>query len=266
MKKFFAVPLAVLFVAACSDSTAPASSANADLAPSYAKPVPPPVNNGCTTCPVDGTYDFESGVVVASGGSNVFTALQPDIIGTASDADVVTAPSGEMFLGRFANVRTMVVVSVPAGNPKYNLDFDFYAIGSWDGRGKQAQNGAFQANVFDLGYRCTTSGATTSIFKTTFSNQLTVQQDYPLAYLTGGNKAATGSFAQEALNYRSTPNLSNTPVFRSFGDVSYHMSFNGANPCGTGAVEFTISTSNPTQQSVYDESWGVDNIHIKAGT
>jgi hypothetical protein len=267
MKKFFAVPLAVLFVAACSDSsTAPASS-TADLTPSYAKPVKPPVNNGCTTCPVDGTYDFEGGVVVASGGTNVFTALQPDLIGTASDPDVVIAPSGEKFLGRFENVRTMVVIGVPAGNPKYSLDFDFYAIGSWDGRGKQAQNGVFQANVFDLGYRCTLgTGTTTSIFKTTFSNQLTVQQDYPLAYLTGGNKAATGSFAQDALNYKSRPDLSNTPVFRSFGDVSYHLTSSGPNPCGTAAVEFTISTSNPTQQSVRDESWGVDNIHIKAGS
>ena len=36
MKKFFALPLAVLFVAACSDSTAPVSKST-DLTPAYGK-------------------------------------------------------------------------------------------------------------------------------------------------------------------------------------------------------------------------------------
>jgi hypothetical protein len=45
------------------------------------------------------------------------------------------------------------------------------------------------------------------------------------------------------------------------------MSYSGTNPCGAGqAIQFEISTSNPTQQSVRDESWGVDNILVKAGT
>ena len=76
--------------------------------------------------------------------------------------------------------------------------------------------------MFDISYKCGTADPV-SIYKTSFSNQLTVQQDYPLAYLTGGNKAATGSYDQDLLNYRSAPSLSNTPVFRSFGDVEYHM-------------------------------------------
>lgn len=266
MKKLFALPLAVFFVAACSESTAPESAA--DLTPSYGKPVNPPTGEtgGCTTCPVDGFYDFEGGVVANNGGTSVATDLQPEGQGTASDALVVEAPTGESFLGRFENVRTMVVINVPAGHPKYSLTFDFYAIGSWDGRGKQAQNGAFDANVFDLAWRCTPASPATSIFKTTFSNQKTVQQDYPLAYLTGGYKAASGSFEQDGLDYISHPELSHTPVFRSYGDVSYHMGSAGANPCGTGAFQLLISTSNPTQQSVMDESWGVDNIRIKAGT
>lgn len=265
MKHFFAATAAALLLSACGESTAPASSTGVDLTPSYAKPAPPATYNGCTNCTVDGFYDFSGGVVTATGGSSVATDVQPGDLSTASDADVVTAPSGEQFLGRFANVRTMVVVNVPSGNPKYSLEFDFYAIGSWDGRGKQAQNGVFDANVFDVGYRCVGTTATTSIFKTTFSNQQTVQQDYPNAFLTGGFKAATNSVAVDELNYRSAPALSNTPQFRSFGDVSYHFGYNGTNPCGSDAVQFTISTSNPSQQSVYDESWGVDNIHIKAG-
>jgi len=263
MKKYFAVPLAVLFVAACSDSTSPTNTVNAT--PRYAKPTPPPTG-GCTTCSIDGFYNFDGGVVGTSGGTTVATELQPGAAGTADAADVVTAPSGQKYLGRFTNTLTAVIVNVPAGGARYILNFDFYTIGSWDGRGKQAQHGVFDANVFDISYRCSTAGAQTSVFKTSFSNQLTVQQDYPQAYLAGGNKAATGAFITDALQYAAHPELSNTPLFRSFGDVSYHMTFQGVNPCGgTSAVTFIISTSNPTQQSVYDESWGVDNIHVQAG-
>lgn len=258
MKKFFAVPLAVLFVAACSDSsTAPSST---DLSPSYAKPTTP--SAVCSGCPVIGSYNFEG--IDAAGGTSVGTDLQPGIAGSADAPAIVDAPTGQSFIGRFENTRTMVTINVPAGYANYNLAFDFYTIGSWDGRGKQAQHGIFDANVFELGYRCTAGATPTILFSTSFSNQLTVQQDYPNSYLQGGFKAATDAIATEALNYRSRPDLSNTPEFRSFGDVTYRLSSAGSNPCSGGAITFTISTSNPTQQSVWDESWGVDNIVIKA--
>ena len=260
MKKFFAVPLAVLFAAACSDSTSPAGS---DLNPSYAKPVEPtPV---CSSCTVVGDFDFETGTTSAVGGATVGTELQPGISGSADAAVAVEAPSGEGFLGRFPNTRTMVVINGTSG-ANYNLTLDLYVIGSWDGRGKQAQQGVFQANVVDIGYRCSAGGAITSIFKTTFSNQYTVQQDYPNPYLSGGYKAGSGAEAIDALGYALHPELSNTPQFRSFGDATYTLTFSGINPCGAGiAPTFTISTSNPTQQSVYDESWGVDNILLRMG-
>lgn len=263
MKKYFALPLAVVFVAACSDTaTAPAKSS--DLAVSYGKPIAPPTDACASGCSTIGSFDFEG--IGISAGATLGTEIQPGAAGVADAPIVITAPSGENFVGRFANTRTNVVINVDPGYNKYSLAFDFYTIGSWDGRGKQAQHGVFEANVFDISYQCGTATAV-SIFKTSFSTQLTVQQDYPQAYLTGGNKAATGSFATDALNYRSDPVGSNTPQFRSFGDVSYHMLFSGENPCGPGAaVQFEISTSNPTQQSVRDESWGVDNILVKAGT
>ena len=266
MKKFFAVPLAVLFVAACSESTNPVST---DLDVNYGKPVaePPEV---CSSCPVRGTFTFESGTTVSSagsGGASVGTDIQPDVVASASGPTVVTAPNGQDFLGRFEETRTMVTINAPAGS-SYNLNFDLYIIGSWDGRGKQAQSGAFDANVVDIGYRCSPTGVTTSLMKTTFSNQLTVQQDYPLPYLQGGNKAGTGAEFIDALGYKGARDvngnlISNTPVFRSFGDAIYNMTFSGANPCGGAGIQFTISTSNPRQQSTYDESWGVDNVIVR---
>lgn len=262
MNKYFAVPLAVLFAAACSDSTAPSSAVNAS--PSYAKPVPPPAA-GCTTCTVNDSYNFE-GVSTASANTSIGTALQPGISGTADAPAVIASPNGYThFVGRFDNTRTTLTINVAAGYPRYDLAFDFYTIGSWDGRGKQAQQGSFLANVFDLSYVCGTA-APVSMFTTSFSNQLTVQQDYPNSYLQGGFKAATGSYATDLLGYKDYPQISNTPTFRSFGDVEYTIKSSGVNPCGTGAVSFVISTSNPTQQSTFDESWGVDNIVIKAGT
>jgi hypothetical protein len=262
MKKLFAVPLAVLFVAACSDSTSPASST--DLNPSYAKPTTPTVV--CASCPVAGEWDFENGTTISAvGGGTIATELQPGNTGSASDPNVVEAPFGQNFLGRFANTRTMVVIN-STGGANYNLTFDLYIIGSWDGRGKQAQQGVFKANVVDIGYRCSPSGAITSLFKTTFSNQYTVQQDYPNAYLSGGFKAGSGAEGIDELGYRTTPLISNTPEFRSFGDAIYNMTFSGANQCGGAAMTFIVSSSNPDQQSVYDESWGVDNVVVRSGT
>ena len=265
MKKFFAVPLAVLFVAACSESTTPGS----DLDVSYAKPAPPPAGVTITNVITDDTYTFSGSDVTGSSGTSFSTSLEEDGFGSASGPTTTTSPSGQEFLGRFTNVDTEADLIVTNGSSLYQLSFDLYIIGSWDGKGKQAQNGVFLANVFSVGYECS-GGATGTIFASTFSNQLTVQQDYPAniaAGQVGGNKAGTGSYAQDALNYRSAPTISNTPQFRSWGDTQYHVSLSGTNPCGAGqSVTFTFGSTAPNQQSNYDESWGIDNVVIRTGT
>jgi hypothetical protein len=269
MKKFFALPLAVVFVAACSDSST-APSATANLSPSYAKPTPPPGGGGGpTNVLINDTFDFQSGIGVSgAGGSTMATQLQPGISGTSADpAGVSTSPSGAKFLGRFTETRTDAVLNVVNGYAKYTLTFDLYIIGSWDGIGKQAQHGAFDANVVSISANCG-GGVNVPIFATTFSNQLTVQQDFPQPFGSGGGaKAASGSVSQETLGYRGHPELSNTPPFRSFSDAIYHLTYSGNNPCGSGnPIQFVWSTTNPRQQSMIDESWGVDNVNIKTGT
>jgi hypothetical protein len=263
MKKFFAAAVGVLSIIACSDATAP----SADLAARYDKPVPPPPPAPTSPYTVDDSYNFNS-VSVSGAGSSFGTEPKPGSIG-ASAATVTQAPSGERFLGRFEDVNTNALLNVANGGAHYSLTFDLYIIGSWDGKGKQAQQGMFLANVFSVAYRCSGTGAGTAIFSSTFSNQLTVQQDYPANTAlgeSGGNKAGTGAFAVNALDYASHPELSNTPRFRSFGDTEYRLSWTGTNPCGAGnAVTFIFSTLNPAQQGVWDESWGIDNVHIIAG-
>jgi hypothetical protein len=260
MKKLFALPLAALVFAACSEATAPESTA--DLSARYAKPIKNPPPSPATTLVASFLFN---GAIDAQAGAGIGTDTDDEsVAGNAADLHYVPNDLSNGFVGRFNNTNTRLILTPANAATKYTVDFDLYVIGSWDGRGKQAQQGSFLANVIDVGYRCTAGGPVTSIFKTTFSNQYTVQQDYPNTYLTGGFKAGTGSSAIDALGYAGHPELSNTPQFRSFGDATYALSFSGANPCGTAAVQFTISTSNPTQQSVIDESWGVDNILVRA--
>jgi hypothetical protein len=265
MKKFLAVPLAVLFVAACSDSsTAPASS-TADLAPSYAKPTPPPPPSATGTAYTD-TYDFNSVNVVAQAHSSIGVDTDDgSIASSGTTTQSVPADPTNGFIGRYNNTNTRALLVLTQAGSLYTVSFDLYVIGSWDGKGKQAQNGTFQANVFQVGYRCGGgTAAVTPIFSTTFSNQLTVQQDFPLALGLGGNKAGSGAYAIDALGYASRPDLSNTPTFRSFGDATYKLSYTIGNVCGAGvAPTFVFSSTAPGQQSNYDESWGIDNISLK---
>lgn len=269
MKKIFFLPLASFIVAACSEPTA--STATSDLTPSYAKPVPPPPSLNVTGDLVYDVYVFDGDAGIASAGlrSNWGTDLPSGFAG-ASDASTVAASNGttNRFLGRFENVATQALLVLPDGGSEWKITFDLYTIGSWDGKGKQAQSGTFQANAFVIGYRCSGAGAGIPIFTTTFSNQLTVQQDFPNSFGLGGFKAASGSLETDALGFRDDPS-SNTPPFRSFGDVTYRLTYSGVNACASDAITgdaitFVFSTAAPPQQGVYDESWGLDNVTILA--
>lgn len=269
MKRFIAATAASLLLVACSESTAPVASNN--LPVNYARKVttPPATVSGSVT---NAFFNFDAASLSAAsggGGGVNGTTVGTNIfegVGTASDITPVPTfkfPSN-YFVGRFANTQTAVELNVPHAGTKYALEFDFYAIGSWDGIGKQAQNGAFLANVFQVGAVCAGDAAGTirNIFTSTFSNQMTVQQNYPLAFGTsGGAKALTGSVASDNL-FKGDPTV-NVPVFRSVSDATYHLTFTGTNPCGTAEVKFVFRTFAPGQQSAPDETWGVDNISIK---
>jgi hypothetical protein len=260
MKKLFALPLAALVFAACSEATAPESTA--DLSARYAKPIKNPPPSPATTLVASFLFN---GAIDAQAGAGIGTDTDDEsVAGNAADLHYVPNDLSNGFVGRFNNTNTRLILTPANAATKYTVDFDLYVIGSWDGRGKQAQSGTFQANVFQVGYRCTPAGVVTPIFTTTFSNQLTVQQDYPLAYLTGGNKAGTGSTAIDALGYKDRPDLSNTPVFRSFGDATYHLTYTIESVCGGTAPQFVFSSTAPGQQSNYDESWGIDNLKLFA--
>jgi len=269
MKRFIVASAAALSLAACSEATAPASTS--DLALSYGRKTQPPqpAASGSLTNALF-TFDTQSLSATSGGGGGVNGAVVNsdtfEGVAVASPADPVPTynqPSN-YFVGRFSNTKTVVTLDVPHGGTMYALEFDFYAIGSWDGIGKQAQQGAFEGNVFQIGARCETdpAGMVRDIFTSTFSNQMTVQQNYPLPLGSGGGaKALTGSADSNNL-FNGDPTV-NVPLFRSVSDATYHMIYTGPNPCGSGAVTFVFRTVAPDQQSAPDETWGVDNISIK---
>ncbi|MGK2960733.1 MAG: hypothetical protein ACSLFK_01165 [Gemmatimonadaceae bacterium] len=265
MKKLFFLPLAAFVFAACSENTAP--DTNADLSPSYAKPVKnPPATGGATGSKYSATFDFDAPGIQASNFSTFATDTDDNSVASSSqEVQYVPNDAGNGFFGRFNNTNTRALLVMTEAGSKYTVNFDLYVIGSWDGRGKQAQQGIFEANAFQVGWRCSPTGAITTIFETSFSNQYTVQQDFPNYLYTGGYKAGTGSVpgSIDALGYADRPDLSHTPSFRSFGDATYALQYTIGNVCNGQPPTFVFGSTAPGQQNNYDESWGIDNVILK---
>ncbi len=261
MKKLFSISVAALVLAACSEATGP----TADLSPRSAKPVTDPgiTVSGALTSQ---SFDFEDGGFAVAGGP--FFAVNDLESGFSTSApNVRSAWNGSTnFVGRVDNHSILLVLPAETAGSVYSLAFDLYIIGSWDGQGKQAQQGAFGQDLWRLAIRCGTlsSAPVQVLLETDFSNQHTVQQSYPLsASKKAGKKAATGSFATDALGFVNDPAV-HTPQFRSYGDASYHMEFSGSNPCGADeTLVFAFIVPHAGLQSNYDESWGLDNVVIK---
>lgn len=251
---------AALVLAACSESTGPDGSPDTR----YAKPAPPPTGPSVAGTLTNATYTFEDlSITGASGTSWAIDDLEDGGFSAAAPSVVSAWNNSTRFLGRIDNHALFLIV--PNAGSEWSLAFDLYIIGSWDGQGQQAQQGSFGQDIWRLGIRCTISGGLVQdILTTDFSNQLTVQQSYPMtARKTGGNRAGEGSYGQDLLGFRNDPSV-HTPQFRSFGDTEYHMSFSGTNPCAPGqGMIFSFIVPDAGLQSNYDESWGVDNVVIK---
>lgn len=259
MKTLVLLSAAVLAAAACSEATAPP----ADLAPRSAKPSSDPGISVAGNLTND-TFSFDDGTFSSSAGSTFtvealsggFGASSPNIASVYNNAS-------NKFLGRANNHR--VVLIVPNGGSTYDISYDLYILGSWDGNGKQSGK-QYGVDMWSSQIACSAGGpAAQTLIETTFSNQKTVQQSYPAAYGANGsgNKAGEGAFAVDALGFKEDPS-NHTPLFQSMGDTWYKLNFRGANPCGPGnAIFFVWTVPDGDLQSNYDESWGLDNVIVK---
>ena len=257
MKSPLALSLAVLAIAACSDGNSPTST----LTPSEAKSTDP----GFT---VSGTltnqmYTFDDGTFSgADGGTFTVESTAGGFGASAPSLGQVFNNASNKFIGRLDNHRVNLIV--PNGGSRYDISYDLYIIGSWDGNGKQSGKD-FGVDIWQNNIACSPTGpAVATLIRTTFSNQKTVQQAFPHNYGEGGgtNKAGANAFAIDALGFVNDP-TSHTPEFQSFGDTWYKLHFTGLNPCGAGnPIYLQWSVPGATLQSNYDESWGVDNVQI----
>lgn len=259
MKSLLPLSVAAILFAACSESTAPTSA----VSPANARATDPGITVAGTLS--NDTFTFDNGTFTASdGGTFTVTDLDGGFSASAPPISPVFNNHANLFLGRVDNHDVTLIV--PNGGSTFSLSYDLYIIGSWDGDGKQSGK-QWGADVFQNGISCTATGQIVrTLILTTFSNQKTVQQSYPGTYGVPGGGPSTagyGAFAIDALGFVNDP-TSHTPLFESFGDTWYKLSFSGVNPCGAGNplyVQWTVPNAN--LQSNYDESWGLDNVVIK---
>jgi hypothetical protein len=255
MKKFLAAAAVALTVSACSESTAP--SASPDLGLRADKPAPPPIAVAGTL--QNDFFTFAAGDVGASGTGNTTLTVADNAGITAASVPTEATPSNpsNYVLGRLNNQQ--VNISIAAGATNFAVAFDFYAIGSWDGRGQQAQHGTFGQDSWQIAAVCGSS--LVNVFITTFSNQKTVQQNYPRQITDGGGTTwLSGSSGTNVTGFTA-----NVPLFDAVVDSWYELSFSGLNPCSPSS-SFTglrILIPDFDLQSRQDEAWAIDNLSVK---
>ena len=225
--KYF-LPVAAVFIAACSDVTAPVNN-NLEVAAGR-QTTPPPAPSG----PVE---TFETGIA-SLGAWNLSTL-------TMSPGSSKMAPT--TFLGQLLNEE--VSLSSPAGMSTVTVSLDLYIIGTWDGAGYQGFGGDWwQIEVSRSG------GARQNVFHTSFSNQATKPQHFPKQVTDGTSPADKGAFSTNALGY---PKASGK---YDVGDAVYKLKYTISNPTA-GPLVLYFHTTTPLQD-LSDESWGIDNVSV----
>jgi hypothetical protein len=253
MNRSFLLCAAACSLAACADVTAP--TATADLSPSYAKP-------STSVFTVLGnlqnnTFAFTADGLGMTGSGSTTLEIQDEEAQSiaALPTEEMPAHPGNHVLGKLSNQQ--VVIGIKPGATKYEIALDFYAIGSWDGRGQQAQSGAFGQDSWSISAECGTQ--LVDIFTTSFSNQKSVQQHYPS---TLAGKPTQWLKESEGSNVTGFDAI--IPLFSSVKDSWYYLTFKGANPCGNAEFKsIRLFIPGFDLQGRGDESWAVDNLVIK---
>lgn len=240
MKKLFSLPLAVVFAAACSESTAPVATKTFE--------------GGINAVAIAGgtTYTFEG---ISSSDASIFN---PYSVGTITTPYTVSGfSSGSGYLGRFTNNILTFSVNYTAGASLY---YDLYIIGTWDGTARNYGPDQWQLSAY-CGSSATGTPAAT--FTTTFSNKFKGKQNYP-NQITGAEVAGTtGSLAVGVLGFGDGSSTRTTNHSVSVYDAIYRMS--AAFPsCTTSEVTFKMLSPTQQLQAAFDEGWGIDNVYTSS--
>jgi hypothetical protein len=157
-----------------------------------------------------------------------------------SSSSVSTTPlGGRKFLGQFANNTVNLSLAALPEHQFIEVSFDLFVIQSWDGN-----DVFFGPDIFD--FRLT--GSPTPLLRTTFSNLNGINQAYPGTHPGGDNAPRSGAAENNTLGYGSP------------GDSVYRLTFSVPHTASSIAFSFM----GQQLQGVGDESWGVDNVVVKA--
>jgi len=163
-----------------------------------------------------------------------------------SSQNVTLSPNGQRFLGEFQNRTVTLTLNQLPPHTKVTLEFDFYAIDTWDGN-----NPTDGPDVF------TVSVQNGPVLKaTTFSTvkQPGYEQAFPGNYPGSSFAPASGGRAN-VLGY--PPNNNNSAEF--LGDAVFSLPFTFDHTGGAVVVVFRV---NANTTSLTDERWGIDNIRV----
>lgn len=160
--------------------------------------------------------------------------------GFTGQGSVITAPSGELFLGPLANGGTATLTLNTAGLTSVTLSYDLYAIMTVDGDGPAGGNSPASPDSFVVAVR-----GGVGLLNNSFANYPGDTQNYPVI----GSPDQSGARAVNTLGYGN------------FGDATYGFSQTFAVTGPTTLIDFTSNTN----QSTGDEFYGIDNV-VATGT
>ncbi|MBI1842659.1 MAG: hypothetical protein HYR88_17610 [Verrucomicrobia bacterium] len=155
---------------------------------------------------------------------------------------VATTPAGaRKFLGPFGNAGTKLSLSGIGAHDHVQISFDLYIIQSWDGNNPSVGPDRFLVKV----------GGGSTLLDTTFGSTVSgVYQSYPGAF-GSSYPPLTGSTEHGTLGYL----WGVAPA-----DSVYHITLSFPHTSSSVAIEF----SGLNLQDLTDESWGLDNVVVKA--
>ena len=157
-----------------------------------------------------------------------------------------TSPSGQRYLGKFANEAVKLSLSNLPAHGKVTVELDLYIVDSWDG-----SNTTKPGNGPDI---VTITVGGTRVLHSTFSNVNGVddhRQSYPDTYPGPLHDAATGAISKNTLGYTEGSAHHNR-------DSIYRFRFEVDHTASSLIVEIKGTNITPPP----DEWWGLDNIRV----
>ena len=182
-----------------------------------------------------------STVSMANGTVPYFNNFESPVGPEWSNTSTAITPVGSRsFLGQFGNQTVSLTLDSLPAHDSVTLSFDLFVINSWDGVG---------TNGPDVWTLSVAGGPT--LLNTTFSNveEMGRLQSYPDSYPgVVTHPAGTGASEIDTLGYNF------------YGNSVYALSFTFSHSTSSLVVNFSASGL----QGLSDESWGIDNVAVRA--